>query len=123
VEHFPCDEALETANDLGFAAAFSQSPGCIGLGLFVPAQAYESNTVESGIGLSVAPAIEAMSVGLARTGRKWADTTERGKRRIGSQTFGLIANRHQQGGSTIGSNAVGLAVSAASEKVTSALHH
>jgi hypothetical protein len=59
---------FETTHDLGFAAPLFQPPRCIGLGLLVPSQAYDNDAVERCIGLAVAPAIEAMTRGLPRTG-------------------------------------------------------
>ena len=82
VEHLPSDEAFETTHDLGFAAPFFQSPRRVGLGLLVPSQPYDDDAVERCIGLAVAYAIEAMTVGLARTGGQGADAAERSKRRV-----------------------------------------
>ena len=82
VKHLPCDEAFETTHDLGLATPFFQSPRRVGLGLLVPTQSYDNDTVERCIGLAVASAIEAMTVGLARTGGQGADATERSKRRV-----------------------------------------
>jgi hypothetical protein len=82
MEHLPCNESFETTHDLGFAAPFSQPPRRIGLGLLVPKQAYDNDAVERCIGLAVASAIEAMTIGLTRTGGQGADATERSKRCI-----------------------------------------
>jgi len=53
-------------------------------------------------------AIEEMTIGLSRTGPQGADATERIKRCIRTQMLGMIAHRTEQGGCTIGADAVGL---------------
>ena len=73
---------IETTHNLDFTAPFFQPSRRIGLDLLMPTQAYQGYAVECCIDLAVASAIEAMTIGLARTA--W------------------------QGGGTIGADAVGL---------------
>ena len=49
-----------------------------------------------------------MTVGFARASGQEADGRERCKRRIRTQMIGMIGQRNEQAGSTIGANAVGV---------------
>lgn len=75
MKNLPCDEAFQATHDLSFAAPFFQPPRRIGLGLLVPTQTYHDDAMQRGIGLAVTSAIEAMTVGFARTGGQVADAT------------------------------------------------
>ena len=46
MEDFPCNEAFEAAENLGFRESFSSPPSRVTLGLLVPAEAHHSNAVK-----------------------------------------------------------------------------
>jgi hypothetical protein len=60
-----CDVAFQTADDLAPGHAFGCASLQVGLGAFIPAQAGLDDAVEGGVGLSVAAAVQAPSLGLA----------------------------------------------------------
>lgn len=82
MRNLPCAEALDTTHDLGIATHLFQPPRRIGHALLMLSLLYEDDGMKRGIGLAVAPAIEAMTVGLDRTSGQGVDATERSKRRI-----------------------------------------
>ena len=62
---FSGDVAFEAADDLGFGQAFFGASFDVGAGGGVVAQAAEHDPVEGGVGLAVAAAVEAVSLGVA----------------------------------------------------------
>ena len=108
MEDLPRNEPFQASHHLSLAAAFPHAPGRIGLGLLVPAQPYDSDAVEGAIGLAVAATIEAVPDGFARTGGQGADAAEGSKGCIPAQALVMVTHRHQQRGSSVDTDTVGL---------------
>ena len=70
------NEALEASDNLGLALSLGGTPLDVVEGGLVNAHAHDDHTVEGGIGLSVAAAVEPVSAGLA------AGCWDRARRRI-----------------------------------------
>src|SRR5215211_341422 len=75
-------KALQAAHDLGLRLAFLQPPLGVVLGGLVPPEADDDDSVEGGVGLTVATPIQAVSVGLARRCRDRVRATEGGECRF-----------------------------------------
>jgi hypothetical protein len=68
-------EALEAADDLWLALSLGGASFDAVEGRLASAHAHDDHTVEGGIGLPVAAAVEPVSAGLAAGGRDRADAT------------------------------------------------
>src|SRR5829696_3787077 len=75
-------EALQAAHDLGLRLAFLQAPLGVVLGGLVPPEADDADSVEGGVGLTVATPIQALSIGLARGWRDRLRAKEGGECRF-----------------------------------------
>lgn len=84
------DEAFEAADDvlLGEALFGASSHVCLGSG--VPAEPAERDAVGGGVGLSVAAAVESVSVGLSGGRGDRGDAAEHRERGFGVEPVGVL---------------------------------
>ena len=75
-------------------------------GALVPAEPGQDDAVEGGVGLPVAAAVEAVSLGLAGGCFDGADAAQGGEGGLASQPFGVVAGGDEQRGGGVGADAV-----------------
>ncbi len=78
-EDFASDISFEAADNLGLAHSFRGAASHVCLGPVVKTKPDHNDAMESGIGLTVATAVEPMPVGLAGRSRYRIDPAERGE--------------------------------------------
>ncbi len=88
-----------------FGASFGGASLLVGVGAGVPAQAAEGDAVERGVGLAVAAAVEAVSVGASGAGGQGRDAAERGEGGFGDESVGVLAGGDQDLPGDVGSDA------------------
>jgi hypothetical protein len=98
--------ALEAAKDLFVGLALGGAPGGVVAGGLMPAQPYDHDAVQRGVGLAVAAAVEAVPAGLAGGGLHRRGAAQRGERGLGVQASGVVAGGDQQRGGAVGPDAV-----------------
>src|SRR5205823_8299971 len=77
--------ALEAADDVFGGETFGAAAGDVGAGGLVVAHAHDDGTVEGGVGVAVAAAVETVSAGgLTGAGGQWADAAEAGEGGFGA---------------------------------------
>jgi hypothetical protein len=90
------DVALEASDDLFLGQAFGGASFGVGAGAGVPAQAAQHHAVESGVGLTVAAAVEAVPGGLAGRGGNRGGAAEHGERGLGGEPVVVVAGGDQE---------------------------
>jgi hypothetical protein len=91
------DVALGAADGFAPGFAFGDAAGEVVAGAGVPAQPGQSDAVERGVGLAVAAAVQAVTVGLARGCLLRADAAQGGERGLAAESVGVVAGGDEQG--------------------------
>jgi hypothetical protein len=97
VEDFAGDVALETADGFGLGLSFGLAFGEVVVGAVVAAESDDDDPPESGVGETIAGAVESVSVGLAASGGDGVAAAERGKRGLGPHQQLLAAQLAEPG--------------------------
>ena len=94
-KNLTCHEALEAADDLGLALPFYGAPLDVVEGGLVSAHADDDYSVEGGVGLSIAAAVEAMAGSLATGGRDRAGAAQLGQGGFGADALRVITDEDE----------------------------
>src|SRR5262249_22587497 len=90
------DVSLEAPHRFGFGEPLLLPSGQVGAGTGIPAQSGQRDGVQRGVGLAVAAAIKAMTVGTSGAGRDGCDTAEVGEGGFGAQPGGVVSGGDQE---------------------------
>ena len=90
------DVAFQASDDLGFGQAFLGAAFGVGAAAGVVAEPVEHHDVEGVVGVAVAAAVEAVSVGAAAAGRDRGDAAQVGERGFGGDPVGVVAGAGEE---------------------------
>ena len=97
--------AFQAAHDLAGRQPLSGPPDDVGLRALVCAHTADHHHVQGRIELSVAAAVEPMSLGLSARGRDRAGAAHHGEARLALQPLRVVACRHDEGAGVLDTNA------------------